>query len=73
LPTQFNKSSQIHVVDEIREYAEWSDDSSVGVNVHSGIIAAKRALNRLHFELGLAGFNQVSMSKCCCMFLLDSD
>jgi glycogen debranching enzyme len=49
----------IHVVDEIREYAEWSDDSSLGVNFHSGIIVAKRALNRLHFELGLARFNQV--------------
>ncbi|KAJ9590614.1 hypothetical protein L9F63_016384, partial [Diploptera punctata] len=49
----------IHVVDEIREYAEWSDDPTCGVNLHSGIIAAKRALNKLHFELGLGGFSQV--------------
>ncbi|KDR16306.1 Glycogen debranching enzyme, partial [Zootermopsis nevadensis] len=49
----------IHVVDETREYAEWSDDSSFGVKMLSGIISAKRALNKLHFELGLAGFNQV--------------
>ncbi|XP_069703236.1 glycogen debranching enzyme isoform X2 [Periplaneta americana] len=49
----------IHVVDELREYAEWSDDLVLGVNHHSGIIAAKKALNKLHFELGLAGFNQV--------------
>jgi hypothetical protein len=33
------------------------------VNIHSGIIAAKRALNELHFELGLTGFNQVSILK----------
>jgi hypothetical protein len=47
----------------MREYAEWSNDSSLGVNIHSGIIAAKRALNKFHFEIGLAGFNQVSMIK----------
>jgi hypothetical protein len=62
---------QIHVVDETREYAEWSDDCSVGVNGNSGIIAAKRALNKLHFELGLEGFSQVSLSYSCCICMYE--
>ncbi|XP_066992681.2 glycogen debranching enzyme [Anabrus simplex] len=51
----------IHVVDELRQYMEWSDaDTTEGtVNLQYGIIAAKKALNQLHFELGMAGFNQV--------------
>nr|CAI5828955.1 unnamed protein product [Callosobruchus analis] len=55
----------IHVVDEIREYTEWSDDDSLVancaryVNRNSGIISVKRALNDLHFTLGNLGFNQV--------------
>ncbi|XP_071444480.1 glycogen debranching enzyme [Hetaerina americana] len=53
----------IHVVNEARQYSEWFDGvqitSSQFVNIHSGIIVAKRALNKLHFELGKSGFNQV--------------
>ncbi|XP_050313135.1 glycogen debranching enzyme isoform X2 [Anthonomus grandis grandis] len=55
----------IHVVDETRQYTEWSEDESqvIGnvryVNDRFGIIAAKRALNNLHFKLGSEGFNQV--------------
>lgn len=53
----------IHVVDETRLYTEWSDDDKGGdsryVTKESGIIAAKRALNDLHFLLGAQGFNQV--------------
>lgn len=51
----------IHVVDEVRQYPEWSD-VNIGpkyVGMHSGIIIAKRALNKLHFELGKAGYSQV--------------
>lgn len=56
----------IHVVDETRQYAEWSNDESLTlgnvryVNEKFGIIAAKRALNELHFKLGAEGFNQVT-------------
>lgn len=46
---------QIDVVDETRQYAEWEKD----VSITSGIIAGKRALNRIHSELGLQGYNQV--------------
>ncbi|XP_065332419.1 glycogen debranching enzyme isoform X2 [Cloeon dipterum] len=53
----------IHVVDEIRHYTEWAENvnsnGSQTVGLQSGIIAAKRALNKLHFELGISGFNQV--------------
>ncbi|KAL1498307.1 hypothetical protein ABEB36_009123 [Hypothenemus hampei] len=55
----------IHVVDETRKYTEWSDDESLPagnvqyVNNKCGIIAAKRALNDLHFKLGIEGYNQV--------------
>ncbi|XP_046385636.1 glycogen debranching enzyme isoform X2 [Ischnura elegans] len=53
----------IHVVNEARQYPEWLDDSPTAspqfVNIHSGIIAAKKALNKLHFELGKSAFNQV--------------
>jgi glycogen debranching enzyme len=56
-------SAQIHVVDETRHYTEWAEtvtaNASNTVGLQSGIIAAKRALNKLHFELGLSGFNQV--------------
>uniref|UniRef100_A0A646QHN2 Glycogen debranching enzyme n=1 Tax=Hemiscolopendra marginata TaxID=943146 RepID=A0A646QHN2_9MYRI len=52
----------IHVVNEDRLYPKWSDnvqnDLSV-VHSKSGIIAGKKAINRLHQELGAAGFNQV--------------
>ncbi|CAH1775348.1 unnamed protein product [Owenia fusiformis] len=52
----------IHVVNETREYAAWTDSKVLNkgsVNQGSGIIAAKTALNRLHFEMGEAGFTQV--------------
>lgn len=53
----------IHVVDETRQYSEWGEyggsDSPVVVNLQSGIIAAKKALNQLHYELGSQGFDQV--------------
>ncbi|XP_051162472.1 glycogen debranching enzyme [Leptopilina boulardi] len=54
----------IHVVDEERQYTSWTDneleeknESHVGFN--SGIIAAKRALNNLHNNLGRDKFSQV--------------
>ncbi|XP_076266629.1 glycogen debranching enzyme isoform X2 [Rhynchophorus ferrugineus] len=55
----------IHVVDETRQYTEWTDDdvlpedSTRYVNAKSGIITAKRALNELHYRLGKEGYNQV--------------
>uniref|UniRef100_A0ABD2WG93 Glycogen debranching enzyme n=1 Tax=Trichogramma kaykai TaxID=54128 RepID=A0ABD2WG93_9HYME len=55
----------IHVVDEDRQYTEWTDDENLAlendryVNCESGIIAAKRALNDLHYLLGLKCFSQV--------------
>lgn len=55
---------QIHVVDETREYTQWTekeftnDPGLVGNN--SGIIRAKKALNDLHYTLAKEGYNQVS-------------
>ncbi|XP_050499688.1 glycogen debranching enzyme isoform X2 [Diabrotica virgifera virgifera] len=55
----------IHVVDEDREYTEWTatDNLSVGnlryVTHKCGILKAKKAINDLHFLLGKQGFNQV--------------
>ncbi|CAG9760960.1 unnamed protein product [Ceutorhynchus assimilis] len=55
----------IHVVDETRQYTEWTEnESSLSgnaqyINNKTGIIAAKRALNDLHFKLGKEGYNQV--------------
>ncbi|KAG8263282.1 4-alpha-glucanotransferase activity protein [Homalodisca vitripennis] len=46
----------IHVVDESREYLPWADDA---VNINTGIVAGKRALNNLHYQLGKNGFDQV--------------
>lgn len=62
----------IHVVDEDRQYAEWTEDETLTGNVRyvnnkSGIIAAKKALNQLHFKLGLEGYNQVYVDQ------MDSD
>ncbi|KAF7273656.1 hypothetical protein GWI33_013642, partial [Rhynchophorus ferrugineus] len=57
----------IHVVDETRQYTEWTDDdvlpedSTRYVNAKSGIITAKRALNELHYRLGKEGYNQVGI------------
>ncbi len=56
-------SPQISVVKEERLYPKWNPDalpSSVGeVNLQSGIIAGKLALNKLHQELAEKGFTQV--------------
>ncbi|GFS37714.1 glycogen debranching enzyme [Trichonephila inaurata madagascariensis] len=52
----------IHVVSEKRVYTSWTDDNIPKkgyINAESGIIAGKRALNKLHFDLGTAGFTQV--------------
>ncbi|KAF2348981.1 Glycogen debranching enzyme central domain [Trinorchestia longiramus] len=51
----------IHVVNEKRLYGKWSSDKpTVGtVTASTGIIAAKRLLNNLHFSLGRDGFSQV--------------
>ncbi|KAL3268401.1 hypothetical protein HHI36_007517 [Cryptolaemus montrouzieri] len=54
---------QISVVDETREYTEWKvdniDENPKYVSKETGIIAAKSALNDLHYKLGIQGFNQV--------------
>lgn len=55
-------SHHIDVVEEFRQYPKWSCNPTrnpSAVNLHTGIIAAKRALNTLHFELGLQGYVQV--------------
>ncbi|XP_068991673.1 glycogen debranching enzyme isoform X1 [Neodiprion pinetum] len=55
----------IHVVDETRQYTSWTDNDELAAkNVHlvgskSGIIAAKKALNDLHYWLGKKHFSQV--------------
>ncbi|XP_024943750.1 glycogen debranching enzyme [Cephus cinctus] len=55
----------IHVVDETREYTSWTDDEDLAkndvnyVSSNSGIIAAKKALNELHYNLGRQKFSQV--------------
>lgn len=53
---------QIHVVDEKRQYTSWIDDLADDVkfvNLKTGIIAAKKALNDLHYMLGQQEFSQV--------------
>lgn len=55
----------IHVVEERRQYTEWTNDVSLAkqnskyVSFNSGIISAKRALNDLHYKLGKQNFSQV--------------
>lgn len=46
---------QIHVVDEERQYQEWGKN----VDMKSGIISVKRALNILHGQLAEEGFSEV--------------
>ncbi|KAG8039804.1 hypothetical protein G9C98_000533 [Cotesia typhae] len=48
----------IHVVDENREYTPWGEGGKF-VNNKIGMIAAKKAFNDLHYELGNEGFSQV--------------
>lgn len=62
----------IHVVDETRQYSCWTDDESLidgikFVGLKTGIIAAKRALNDLHYTLGQQKFSQVFVDQ------MDSD
>jgi len=53
----------IDVVKEKRVYKSWSaDPSKTGpgqVDIKTGLIAAKKAINKLHHELGRAGFDQI--------------
>ncbi|XP_078050064.1 glycogen debranching enzyme [Augochlora pura] len=54
----------IHVVDETRQYASWTDDEDLvdGIGLvgsKSGIIVGKKALNELHYTLGQQKFSQV--------------
>ncbi|XP_062509338.1 glycogen debranching enzyme-like [Corticium candelabrum] len=54
----------VNVVTEKREFPSWSDSSSLSamssvVTVDDGIIAGKKALNDLHYQLGIDGYNQV--------------
>lgn len=48
-------------MDEQRVYAAWSEGTPQRgeINKKSGIIECKNVLNKLHFELGAKGFNQV--------------
>ncbi|XP_012280901.1 glycogen debranching enzyme [Orussus abietinus] len=63
----------IHVVDETRQYTSWSDNEEITSNdvgfvtSKTGIIAAKRALNELHYNLGQLRFSQVFVDQ------MDSD
>ncbi|XP_065569335.1 glycogen debranching enzyme-like [Artemia franciscana] len=52
----------IHVVNEERTYASWSEEVAPApglVSLDCGIIRVKKALNDLHFYLGRNGYNQV--------------
>ncbi|XP_071514499.1 glycogen debranching enzyme isoform X2 [Panulirus ornatus] len=51
----------IHVVDETRVYMAWNDTSPTRgeVNEKTGIIQCKKLLNKLHYEMGANGYNQV--------------
>lgn len=56
---------QIHVVDENREYTQWTDKEEESqdpdfVNGNTGIVTVKKALNDLHFKLANEGYNQVN-------------
>lgn len=51
------------MVTEERFYQKWNPETKRAtpgeVNLQTGIIAGKRAVNRLHQELAAQGFNQV--------------
>lgn len=49
---------QVHVVDEERLYCEWGEGEG-RVGAAAGMLAARRALNRLHVELARAGYSEV--------------
>ncbi|XP_075221320.1 glycogen debranching enzyme isoform X2 [Lycorma delicatula] len=46
----------IHVVNENRQYPSWGEN---GITLDTGIVAGKKALNNLHYQLGKKGYNQV--------------
>ncbi|VVC27660.1 Hypothetical protein CINCED_3A023505 [Cinara cedri] len=46
----------IHVVEEDRQYMSWSYNE---ININTGIVAGKKVLNELHYDLGRRGFDQV--------------
>jgi glycogen debranching enzyme len=49
-------------VNEKRAYKFWSEENNPlngGINIRTGVIAGKKALNRLHYEMGMTGFTQV--------------
>ena len=53
---------QINVVSEKRLYPSWSDDSTTNtssVNLSTGFISVRKALNKIHGELSENGFDQV--------------
>ncbi|XP_044753239.1 glycogen debranching enzyme [Coccinella septempunctata] len=54
---------QISVVNETREYTEWNSENADNIPKYTsfkcGILEAKKALNDLHFRLGLNGFDEV--------------
>ena len=56
---------QINVVTDDRLYPTWTDEDVIRpetVSSTTGLIAAKRALNKLHIELAQTGFTQVYTS-----------
>lgn len=48
----------VHVVDEARLYAQWGDGPE-RLAPDAGLLAARRALNRLHAELARHGYDEV--------------
>lgn len=64
LSTRMCLNFQIHVVTDDRLYCSWNPETAAGsdseVNLSSGILAAKAALNNLHQTLGRSGYTQVS-------------
>ena len=51
---------QISVVTETRLYNSWGGGGPGRVGLDSGIIRGKRALSKLHYDMGSTGFTQVS-------------
>uniref|UniRef100_A0A915IDV4 4-alpha-glucanotransferase n=1 Tax=Romanomermis culicivorax TaxID=13658 RepID=A0A915IDV4_ROMCU len=56
----------VDVVHENRLYTKWTDNarpSDGEVNLSSGVIAARRAINELHWQLGAEGYNEIYVDK----------
>ncbi|GAB6025571.1 hypothetical protein CHUAL_011301 [Chamberlinius hualienensis] len=52
----------VHVVNEVRHFPSWSEKQvchSSTIGSHSALIAGKKLLNDLHFQLGKEGFTEV--------------